>query len=81
MPRASGLGISSHLRSAETFLLLSDISEEDKIRVALGMYALYRTVQTLRHADLDQVLDHNRLMKMWTRKAAIGSKAVILLAP
>ena len=41
--RPTGLALSMHLRSKEAFLLLhGELSEVDRIRMALGMYALHR---------------------------------------
>ena len=46
MPRPSGLGLPLEWRSAEAFLAVRDgMVDEDKVRMVLGMYALYRTVQ------------------------------------
>ena len=41
-------GIPLHHRSAESFLLLGKMDEEQKVKVAKGIYALHRTVQFLR---------------------------------
>ena len=78
-PLGTGLGLPVALRSGETFLWLSENSDEDKVRLALGMYALYRTVQTLRHAEGNAQLDCKKLMKIWIKKAAQRSKASALL--
>eukprot|EP00973_Karenia_brevis_P040840 5651870-Karenia_brevis.AAC.1 len=78
-PLGSGLGFPMAWRSAEAFLLVADMCEEDKVRMALAMYALYRTVQCHRHAAQGEHLDSRSLMKLWIRKAAMGSKASSLL--
>ena len=81
-PRTSGLGIDRALRSAEAFLSIANgMHEHDKIRMAIGMYALYRTVQTLRHTPPDIRLDPHSLMKLWVHRAAQRSKAATLLMP
>ena len=81
LPRSGGLGIPIQWRSADSFLLLSDMAEENKVRIAVGMYALYRTVQSLRHNNDDGTVDIKALMRIWVRKAAHRSKAVTLLPP
>ena len=53
-PRPGGPGIPISYRSGESFLLLSSMHIHDKVRVASGMYALYRTVQFLRHMQIRQ---------------------------
>ena len=76
--RKGGLGIPLSNRSAEAFLLLSRLDPEDQIRLALGMYALYRTVNLLRHHPQSE-LNPVDLMTRFLRRAAAGSKAVRLL--
>ena len=77
-PLGTGLGISLACRSAEAFLLLTDMSAEDKVRVAIGMYAPYRTVQFLRH-HLDSLAQPECLLKLYMLRAHGGSKAGTLL--
>ena len=79
--RGTGLGIPYSNRSAEAFLLVSDATDEDKIRMVLGMYALYRTINALRHADPNSELDASKLLKIWVRRAAYKSKAYAVLSP
>ena len=78
--RPAGLGITSCSRSAAAALLVSDgMQEEDKVRMALGIYALHRTVQVLRHHSQTTPLDKQKLLKIWTRRAADNSNARSLL--
>jgi len=76
-PRPSGLGLPSTMRSAEAFLLVSDLHEEDIIRLALGIDALHCTVQSCRHSS--EPLDGKVLLKLWAHKAASGTRAAPLL--
>eukprot|EP00973_Karenia_brevis_P090148 12401179-Karenia_brevis.AAC.1 len=80
-PLGSGLCVSMNLRSAEAFLMVADMAEEDKVRMALAMYALYRTVQCYRHATEGGTLNFKALMVLWLKDAASGSKATSLLRP
>ena len=73
-----------HLRSKEAFLLLhGELSEVDRIRMALGMYALHRLVNRLRHEDLAPgTYTPEELVKMltiWVHIGAEGSRAQRLL--
>ena len=77
--RPSGLGITTCTRSAEASLLVAEgMSEEDKVRMALGLYALYRVVQIRRH-NTGIVYQTMPLLKIWTRRAADSSGARALL--
>ena len=60
--------------------MVSDgMQEEDKVRMALGVYALHRTVQVLRHQGHNTPLDKQKLLKIWTKRAADNSHARALL--
>ena len=79
-PRRGGLGIPFACRSGEAFLLLMDLCDEDKVRVALGMYALYRTVQYYRHNPTTNAQPIS-LLRAYLCKAHGGSKSSHLLRP
>ena len=84
MPRKGGLGIPLCNRSAEAFLLLAPLGWEDQIRLAFGMYALYRAVQHLRHcpeASGPSASQAIALLKAFLPKAALGSNCAKLLFP
>ncbi len=72
------MGLHAGLRSAETFLLLTDLDDDTKVRIAFVMYGLYRTVQCLRH-NADGALNVHKLLQIWTRRAADGCRDVKLL--
>ena len=67
--RPRGLGIDPSLRSAEAFLFLLDMPDSDKLRLACGMYAVYRAVQSCRHSACPEALDVQQLMRIWARRA------------
>ena len=78
--RPSGLGVPFAWRSAETFLMVSDLLDEDKIRLSLGMYALHMTVQHCRHNFTDPAtIDLMAMLRLFSLQAAKGSKARQLL--
>jgi hypothetical protein len=77
-PLGAGLGIALQCRSGNAFLLLNDMGPEDKIRLALGMYALYWTVQYLRHHS-NTSAQPITLMKTFLNKAHQESKSSALL--
>lgn len=78
LPCGKGLGIPYACRSADAFLLLTDMETEDKVRMALAMYALHRTVQYLRHSP-NVTAQPDMLLKGFLNKAAHGSKSCRLL--
>lgn len=80
LPRSGGLGLPATWRSSNAFLLLDDVRPEDKVRLALGMYALHRTVQYLRHHP-DSHAQPIALLKAFLHKAHGGSKSSMLLRP
>jgi hypothetical protein len=77
-PRPGGLGVSQRFKSREAFFLLhSDLTDEDKVRLALGMYALHKAV--MHNKFREQVADVKSMLFLWTRRAADFSKAKRLL--
>ena len=69
--RPRGLGLPHVKRCKENALLISDdLAKEDVIRLAVGLYALYRTVNTIRFAKSDG--DPHcpaRLLKLFSQRA------------
>ena len=50
-----GLGISPHWKSVEGFLLIAtSMDEATKVKIAVGIYALHRAVQHLRHTEVSK---------------------------
>ena len=79
MRRPAGLGVLLEKRSRETFFMLSsDLTEEDVVRLALGMYALHRSVSHGRTNAGVEFHTHT-LLRVWTRRTAEGSPAQHLL--
>ncbi|CAE8598073.1 unnamed protein product [Polarella glacialis] len=80
-PRPVGLGLQTELRSKSTFLLVrSGLREEDSVRIALGMYALYRVVNICRHHNSTNCrFNFNTLLRLWSKRGADHSKAKRLL--
>ena len=76
------MGIQSP-REKDTALLLSrHLTEEDILRLAFGLYALYRAVNSVRFADASQVpTDFPRLLRMFAKEAVNQSNARHLLRP
>jgi len=78
--RPFGMDIPSHFRSKAAFLLLrSDMRGEDAVRMAVGMYALYMTVNQCRNQDLPSNARVDKILHIWARRGAKGSKASRLL--
>ena len=74
------MGLSPAFRSAEAALLVhKGLPDEDRVRMALGLYSLHRTVQVCRHAPKHDSLDRKRLFKIYLQRAADNSKARNLL--
>eukprot|EP00933_Yihiella_yeosuensis_P002415 TRINITY_DN10410_c0_g1_i5.p1 TRINITY_DN10410_c0_g1~~TRINITY_DN10410_c0_g1_i5.p1 ORF type:complete len:125 (-),score=13.64 TRINITY_DN10410_c0_g1_i5:71-445(-) len=81
-PRPQGLGIDSRFSGPDGFLwVVLGIGEADQVRVAVGAYALYRVVLILRHKSLQHAeqLNIQKIMWLWCRKGAEGSKAARLM--
>ena len=74
-PCPTGLGIPMAWRSAEAFLMLTDMQDHHKIKLALGMYALHMTVQHCRHSTAKGRLDIHSMLRGFTFRGANGSKA------
>ena len=78
--RPSGLGVTSCPRCPEAALLVHEaLTQEDRVRMAIGTYALYRTVQECRHHPYPASLDCSKLLKIWARRGADDSRASSLL--
>ena len=77
-PRGLSLHLSS--RSRNTFLLVNaDQSVEDRVKMGLGIYAIHRTVQLLRHSNGGVQCDPQQLLRLWTRRASDGTRSRSLL--
>mmetsp|Transcript_30831 Transcript_30831/g.49513 ORF Transcript_30831/g.49513 Transcript_30831/m.49513 type:complete len:89 (+) Transcript_30831:640-906(+) len=59
------------------FLLHAELSTEDKVRIALGVYALHRAV--MHNRFVEQVLDGRSMLFLLARRGADHSKAKQLL--
>ena len=78
-PCPAGLGIPSNARSKETFLLVSDgMSEDMKVLMSLGVYALHRTVNHCRNQGVQQA-NIRTLLRLFARRGADHSRAQSLL--
>ena len=68
------------MRGKEAFLLLKDAMDpEDKVRMALGMYALHRAVSMIRSSGATKEWNLNTLLRLWVRRSAEGSRAHALV--
>ena len=81
-PRPQGLGIQSE-RSKDTALLLNkSLSDEDVLRLAIGLYALYRTVNAVRFSEPHEApSDFHRLLRMFAKQAVNASNGWQLWLP
>ena len=80
--RPKGLGIPLAMpRSRETVLLLSDcLADEDAVRLALGLYSWYRTLNFIRFSGCSGAnVDIPKMLQMWAKRAADNSPAKALL--
>ena len=70
-----GLGLGLHLRSKETFFLVNpQLSDEERIRIAIGIYALHMVICHCRSQPSCDV-DHVKLLKLHARRGT-GSSMV-----
>ena len=77
--RPRGLGLHPRARSRETFFLIQDgMTVEDKVRMAIGLYALFRTVAFASKSGLVDC-DWNTLLRIWSKRAAEATNASRLL--
>ena len=77
--RPVGLGFTSSIRGREAFFMLhEELTVEDTVRLALGMYALHRAVSHCR-SNLGTNFNITTLLRIWTRRAAENSGAAQLL--
>ena len=79
--RPRGLGIRTQmLHKPSMMLLIADsLTSDDKVRIACGLYALYRTTNGLRRSTGLVNGDSLRLLRLWSKNGAAGSKAMSLL--
>ena len=64
-PCPRGLGVSTVKRSRDAaFLIASELDDSEVIRLAIGLYALYRTVNTVRFASDGQTFDTSVLLRL-----------------
>jgi hypothetical protein len=81
LQRPEGLGVPSTFRSREAlFLLTPGLTEQDKVRLALGLHGLYNLVNRLRWHPDHSSFNHRAALKLLVRRAAERSRAYILLA-
>ena len=79
-PRPKGLGLQGSANISEHFLAVEcGMSDEDKVRMALGIYGLYRAVQVLRIRCNPALSRPMVLLRLWTKRAADGTIAGKLL--
>ena len=79
-PRPTGLGIDTGMRSRDAFFMVhSNMTRDDRIRMAIGGYAAYRAVCHLRHSDPNDSCRVPALLSLFAKAAAAGSKAHGLL--
>lgn len=77
--RPRGLGLNPMARSRETFFLLQDgMSAEDKVRMAVGLYALFQTITFASTSGMKDC-DWLALLRIWSRRAAEATRANALL--
>ena len=77
MPGGMGLHL-PRCREA-VFLLQAGVSDEDKIRMAVSLYALYMLVNHFRWQGTKNNFNYNAVLWIWSRRAAEGSRAWQLL--
>ena len=78
-PYPLGLGVVGLARSRNGFFFIdAGVANDDKIRMACGIYALHRTIQVARHVGFDG--DPRALLARFTKRAAMGSKAANCLS-
>ena len=78
--RPVGPGIQSRMRSKLSFfMLLPELCDEDRIRIALGAYAMHRLINHARHNQLCASFQHKRYLSIMCKRGAVGSKATSLL--
>ena len=68
--RPGGLGIRGLKRSRDVAMMFSmDIGDEDIVRLAVGLYALFRTVNALRFGVEGQLADPLTLLRIFAKRA------------
>lgn len=76
LARPRGLGLRPDLRGKDVFLLIREgLTDIEKVRIALGIYAVYRTVNHMRHADNPGQHDFTAMLSLFAKRGADGSKA------
>jgi hypothetical protein len=83
MPRPHGLGLTHVQRGREAAMLVSpSLAEDDVVRMAIGLYALYRTVNYLRFAaPADRPPDVQALLRLFGKKGVQNHPAQRFLRP
>ena len=73
-PIPAGLALSASRRNLQSMMLAEKgLSLDEKICICVAVYAIMRTVQTLRNED--QTLNAGPLMKLHMKEGVRGSKA------
>ena len=68
------------MRGRDTSLLLtSGLEEEDAVRLAIGLYALYRTVNSIRFAREGVQMDVDSLLRLFAKRAVDKHSSKALL--
>ena len=82
-PRPQGLGIAVALRGKDSaFLLSSLLNEDDTVRLAVGLYALYRTVNHYRFSgQVPTTQGVVKLLRSFCRRALEHHTSFKLLLP
>ena len=80
-PRPRGLGIGLQIpRAKESALILSDsIGADDRIRLALALYALFTCVNMTRFGAMPAETNYNTLLRLLAKRGARGSPSSALL--
>jgi len=74
--RGGGLGMATCLRTWESALLLSStLSDEDVVRLAAGLYGLYKTLNSIRFCSPCEGFCAPALLSQWTKRGVEGIAA------
>ena len=80
--RPMGLGLPSTMRTLQDFLLLSKVSDTTiKIRFAVGIYAVAKTVHCLQKQIPNAATEHNKLLRMFALAATERTRANKIWTP
>ena len=79
--RGGGLGMATCLRTWDSALLLSStLSDEDVVRLAAGLYGLYKTLNSIRFCSPCEGFCAPALLSLWTKREVEGTAAAKLLS-